>query len=124
MARKNKRQIVHEKFNGKCAYCGCDVLFKDMHLDHIKPKYRGSTDQDLKKYGIDKGTNDLENLNPSCASCNSSKSTFTIENWRKELEMKHQRLMRDNSSFRILSRFGMIKVKKNITFYFEVYGRK
>ena len=124
MARKNKRQITYEKFNGKCAYCGCDILFKDMHLDHITPKYRGTTNQELEKYGISKGSEHLDNLNPSCASCNSSKSTFTVENWRKELELKHTRLLRDNSSYRILHRFGMIKVKSGITFYFETHGRR
>ena len=54
--------------------------------------------------------NKIENYNPSCRSCNSSKSTFTLENWRKEIELKKKRIIRDSSTFRILQRFKLINL--------------
>jgi 5-methylcytosine-specific restriction endonuclease McrA len=118
-----KREVVYKKFKGRCAYCGEPLLYKNMDVDHIVPKYRGSTHSEIRAYGLEKGTNDIENLNPSCKSCNSSKSTFTVINWKKQLELKHQRLLRDNSSYRILNRFGAIKYNNNIKFHFEKYNK-
>lgn len=46
------RAIVFDKYNGKCAYCGVDLM-KGWNVDHIKPQVFG-------------GTNDLDNLNSSC----------------------------------------------------------
>lgn len=117
-----KRKLVYNKFKGKCAYCGDKLLYKNMAVDHITAKYRGSTHSEIRAYGLEKGTNDIENLNPSCKSCNSSKSTFTVSDWKKQLQQKHNRLLRDNSSYRILHRFGAIKYKDNITFHFEKYN--
>lgn len=34
-----KRQIIFDKYNGKCAYCGCE-LQKLWHIDHIEPIVR------------------------------------------------------------------------------------
>ena len=118
-----KRQIVYEKYKKRCAYCGVKLTYDKLQVDHITPKHRGSYNSDLAKYGIVKGTNDLYNLNPSCGSCNSSKSTFTLDKWKEQLGLKHERLLRDNSSYRILNRFGAIKYKNNIKFHFEKYNR-
>jgi 5-methylcytosine-specific restriction endonuclease McrA len=119
---KNKRLLVHKKFNGHCAYCGISIKYSEMQVDHITPKYRGSTNEEVNSYGLTKGTNQIDNLNPSCISCNSSKSTFTLDKWKKELELKHSRLLRDNSSYRILHRFGVITVSNHIEFYFEKHS--
>ena len=118
---EGKRKVVYEKYNGKCAYCGTKLQYKEMQVDHITPKYRNTSHKEVASWGLLKGTNNIENLNPSCRSCNSSKSTFTIEKWRKELALKEMRLMRDNSTYRILKRFEVVKVVKNeILFHFEI----
>ena len=39
---KNIRQAVYAKYNGHCAYCGCEIGYKDMQVDHIEPKCRGN----------------------------------------------------------------------------------
>lgn len=115
--KKEVRIEVFNKFNQKCAYCGCLISFEKFHIDHIKPIFRGYKDGEI---GIQKGTNTIENLNPSCASCNSSKSTFSIEKWRKELELKASRIRRDSSTFRILERFNLVaQVNEKVFFYFE-----
>ena len=119
---KKNRLLVWLKYDKKCAYCGIDIEYSNMQVDHIKPKQRGFTQSESIKYNIIKGGDNVENLNPSCNSCNSSKSTFSIESWRKELELKKKRIERDSSTFRILKRFGVIKIiNKPITFYFESY---
>lgn len=119
---KQTRNTVYEKYNGRCAYCGCKINILSFHVDHIEAKYRGTTQDQLISWGSDriKGKDHIDNYNPSCKSCNSSKSTFTIESWRNELELKKERIKRDSSTFNILLRFGVIKeVKKPIIFYFE-----
>lgn len=32
------RQAVYAKFGGKCAYCGREIAYKDMQVDHFIPK--------------------------------------------------------------------------------------
>ncbi len=119
---KEKRLLIFNKYNGKCAYCGIDLDFNLFHVDHIIPKRRGDTQDYLNKYskGIIKGKDNLDNLNPSCCSCNSSKSTFTLDQWRNEINLKYNRLIRYDSTFKLLVRFKIIKKnEKEILFYFE-----
>lgn len=122
---KKKRLLTYEKYGGHCSYCGIGIEYDNMQIDHIVPVQRGFTKEEAAHYGIKKGNNELENLNPSCGSCNSSKSSFELEVWRTELEKKTFRLTRDSSSFRILERFGLVKLTGDkITFYFERYGTR
>lgn len=123
---KQTRILVFNKFDKKCAYCGYDLEYRKMHVDHIIPIFRGYTDLDLQRYTRHtRGTNHIENLNPSCSSCNISKSTFSIENWRKELIKKIERLRKESSNFRLLEKFDCIEVKnEKITFYFELFNNR
>ncbi|EOS94737.1 HNH endonuclease [Erwinia tracheiphila] len=66
---ETKRKIIFNKFYGRCAYCGTSVEFIDMHIDHITPKKEG-------------GNNELRNLNPSCAKCNTTKGDRSLEDFR------------------------------------------
>ena len=70
--RTETRKRVYQKYNGKCAYCGCD-LEKGWHVDHIKPKVIGGSDS-------------LENFNPSCKHCNTYKGGAGIEEYRTQLK--------------------------------------
>ena len=65
------RMIAFMKTDFRCFYCGSkfkDDLW-DACLDHVIPSSRG-------------GVNNHSNLVPSCRSCNSSKSTKTLEEYR------------------------------------------
>ena len=42
MISKKTREIVYNKYNGHCAYCGCEIEMKDMQVDHIVPKCRNN----------------------------------------------------------------------------------
>lgn len=103
-----KRKTVFNKYIGRCAYCGLKLESEHFQVDHIIPQSRG-------------GNNKVENLNPSCRSCNASKSSFLLEDWRDWIYHKVDILRRDNSNFRFLEKFRLIKVIKNksVVFYFE-----
>ena len=32
------RKLVYDKYNGCCAYCGCEMTFKEMQVDHLVSK--------------------------------------------------------------------------------------
>ena len=108
---KNIREQVYRKCNGHCAYCGCKLEYKNMQVDHV-----------ISVYGND-GSNDVENLMPSCRMCNFYKSTFTLEEFRKNLETLHERL-RKPFIYRLAMKYGLIaEIKKEVIFYFEAYKK-
>lgn len=37
---KKIRQQVYDKCGGHCAYCGKEIAYKDMQVDHVVPKRR------------------------------------------------------------------------------------
>lgn len=65
----SKKQKVAEKFNYSCAYCGITLNSETLVVDHIKPRSQG-------------GGNGIENLFPSCRSCNSTKGTKNLNEFR------------------------------------------
>lgn len=36
---KATRLAVYDKCNHRCAYCGCELEYKDMQVDHIEAVY-------------------------------------------------------------------------------------
>lgn len=64
---KRKRQRVFDRDGERCVYCG--DTSGPFHLDHVQPLSRG-------------GANSLDNLAVSCARCNMSKGSMTLEEWR------------------------------------------
>lgn len=115
------RQQVHEKCNGRCGYCGTHIELKQMQVDHIQAKWHTVSEEDAKRDGIIKGSDDFENLMPSCRRCNKWKATFTIEQFRNEIQLQTQRLIRDSAGFRIAKDFGIIQTEsKPVIFYFEL----
>lgn len=61
---KAKRQAVFERDGRVCAYC--KATSGDFHIDHVIPVASG-------------GTDDLENLVPSCSGCNLAKASMSVE---------------------------------------------
>lgn len=101
------RKQVYQKYNGHCAYCGCKLEYKDMQVDHV-----------ISVYGKD-GSNDLDNLMPTCRMCNFYKSTFSLEEFRKQLETMHE-ILRKPFIYRLALKYGLIEEhKKKIEFFFE-----
>ena len=103
---KKERQLIFDKYNGKCAYCGTELI-KGWHVDHINAINR-------------KGENSVENYNPSCMQCNIWKSTYTIEQFRKEVEQQVNRLNNYSANYRNAKRYGLItETNIEVKFYFE-----
>lgn len=72
---KKIREEVYRKYDGHCAYCGREIAYKDMQVDHFLP---------LRAWGIeDAGTDDISNLMPSCRMCNHYKRAHTLETFRR-----------------------------------------
>ncbi len=64
------RAAVWEMTNGRCFYCGVWTNpYETFEIDHIRPKKR-------------RGTDDIDNLVPSCTTCNQSKGEQLLEEWR------------------------------------------
>lgn len=119
---KKEREVVFDKFGGKCAYCGCE-LQKGWHVDHIQPAFHNWSDEDIKKHlKQDRGQNKIENYNPACPRCNRWKGTWSIEQFRNEIFLQLKRLERDSAPFRIASDYGLIKTMDiEVKFYFELF---
>lgn len=104
----NERKVVYSKCNGHCAYCGCELAFKDMQVDHV-----------VSLYGHN-GADDISNMLPACRSCNHRKGTSTLEQFRKAVERFPEVLMRDSVTYKNAVRFGLVEPKPHkIKFYFE-----
>ncbi len=104
---KAERQQVYGKCKGHCAYCGCELEYKDMQVDHMKPLRIGGADE-------------LYNMFPACRSCNHYKATLDVDGFRHYLAGIYSRLMRDSIPFQVAVRFGIVKhMGDDVTFYFE-----
>ncbi|MBD5463965.1 MAG: HNH endonuclease [Lachnospiraceae bacterium] len=107
---KVERKRVYDKCNGHCAYCGCELEYKNMQVDHARPLKIGGADE-------------IENMLPACRSCNHYKATLDVEGFRRYLAGIAHRLMRDSIPFQVATRFGIVKhMGDSVTFYFETLG--
>jgi hypothetical protein len=117
---KINRQEVYDKCSGHCAYCGTEITMKQMQVDHKEPLFRNSSDKELEWYKRKRGTNDIDNLLPSCPRCNRWKSTFTLESFRDIVQTSLDRLERDTPNFRLAKDYGLLTItEKKVIFYFE-----
>ena len=122
---KNKdREIIFNKFNGKCAYCGCK-LEKGWHVDHIDPVIRELKHVKGKGY-IASNTmlkpelDILENKNPSCASCNIMKHSSDIEGFRLMILGFVKSLNKYSNQYKFAKKFGLISEnEQQVKYYFE-----
>lgn len=110
---KEEREIIWNKCNHRCAYCGSEITLKQMQVDHFIP------------FSLiqDENTDEMINLMPACRSCNHYKSSLTIEKFRHQIESILNTLNRDNVTYRIGCRYGLISEHpQNIKFYYETLG--
>jgi len=146
--KKADRQLIFDKYGGRCAYCGCELV-KGWHVDHASPvhrikKYVGGdyvnketgvaatfddfengtwkrTEQKIKPAGMLKAHNDcMENMMPSCASCNLYKHSADIETFRMILTNTIRGLNSNATQYKFAKRYGLIiETEKPVVFYFE-----
>lgn len=102
-----ERMQIYKKYNGHCAYCGCEITYRGMQVDHMRPLRTGGTDT-------------IDNMTPTCRSCNHYKATLDVEGFRKYLGGIPDRLARDNIPYQVGLRFGIITPDiEKVTFYYE-----
>ncbi len=108
---KKVREAVYRKYGGRCAYCGEKIDIKDMQVDHLIPFYKD-------------GEESIDNYMPACRQCNFYKSTFTLEGFRRNLELIPHRLHEQMFIFRLAEKYGRLTTERvAIKFYFETVGK-
>lgn len=111
------RMRLYEQYNHRCAYCGCEMDYKDMQVDHVKSVYAYT---DITKRMTEEEMYSEDNLLPACRQCNFYKSSFTLEDFRERLSTSLWNNLRKNFNYRLLIKYGLIEEKpKPIKFYFE-----
>jgi len=109
-----KRQIVYDKFHGRCSYCGCELNGK-FHIDHIEPIRRNSDGSCLNPQN-----ESLENMNPSCPSCNIMKHSMTLEQFRESIKNFVTTLNKYNNQYKFAKKYGLVSENDiEVKFYFE-----
>ena len=104
---KETRQLVYNKCNGHCAYCGCNLEYKDMQVDHVIAVGRG-------------GSNDIDNLLPACRQCNYDKHEMTIERFRKRISKELYKSLERVFVYRLAKKYNLVKEEPRVVkFYFE-----
>lgn len=106
---KKQRNLVFGKYEGHCAYCGCEITLKEMQADHIRSYYCGGSSEDLGNY------------NPACRDCNFYKSVYDLETFREWLlgAFKRWKRYKRDLTGRIVQKYGLTGEEKEIKFYFE-----
>ena len=103
---KALRVRVYKKYAGRCAYCGKQIKYEEMQVDHIKAVYLG-------------GDNDFNNLLPACRSCNFYKSSYSIEEFRRQINLIPSRLPKE-FIYKVALDYGIVEeTGKDVVFYFE-----
>ena len=113
--KKIERKIVFSKYDGRCAYCGCE-LPERWHIDHIIPQNRIG-------YGAANSSetiNHIDNLNPACPSCNINKHDQDIDQFRAMIEYFIDSLNTYSTQYKLAKRYGLVTETGNsVEFYFE-----
>ncbi len=114
---KKIRVALYDKYNHKCAYCGCDLEYKDMQIDHKKSVYANT---DIKQTMSDEEMYSEDNLFPACRQCNFYKSSMDLEKFRKRLSDTLMNNLQKTFQYRLALKYGLIEENiKPIKFYFE-----
>lgn len=125
--KASERIRVYDKYSGKCAYCGCDIEYKKMHVDHKEPiRRRQKWDKVNSKWipdGCDNPEADcFENYMPACASCNIQKHSMDLEGFRESIQQFINSLNSYHNQYKFAKRYGLIEETGNqVQFYFEKY---
>lgn len=127
--KKSDREIVRLKYDNKCAYCGCE-LQKGWHVDHLEALRRISDYDKEKKKFVFTGdahcpeNNNMDNYMPSCASCNITKSTLSLQDFREYIEQTVESLNHNRyAAYKFAKRYGLLQeTVKPVLFHFETYN--
>ena len=115
MTKKEQRVAIWQKYNGHCAYCGKELAFKEMQVDHYFPQWSPHIAKMWGKMEVD----DFRNLMPSCRRCNHYKRAYLPEDFRKMIKTLHERVLKIYIA-KVAEDFGIITIHPfDGVFYFE-----
>ena len=86
---KKDREVIRQKFGGKCAYTGTELL-DDWQIDHIEPVVRNWIDGTV----CYQGNHKLNNMIPAQRIINHYKHSQNLESFREFMMYFHKRLAR------------------------------
>ncbi len=114
---QNVRVALWGKYNHRCAYCGCELEYKDMQIDHIRSVYANT---DYKQTMTEEEMYSEDNLLPACRQCNFYKSSMDLEKFRERLSDTLMSNLRKTFQYRLAMKYGLIEEHvKPVKFYFE-----
>lgn len=93
--KKSQKSYIYERDGKKCTYCGKQLAFRQISLDHYYPRSMG-------------GPDDVFNIALSCRSCNKFKRSGVPADWKERAIGKFKRAVHDE---RILS--AGIKIRRS-----------
>lgn len=122
---KKQREVLSQKYDGKCAYCGCELPDR-WHADHIEACIRNrSYDYDKQQWAFD-GTyekpenNHIGNFNPACPKCNINKHQMTIEQFRDSIKQYVESLNKYSVQYQMAKKYNLVNESQiEVKFYFE-----
>ena len=120
---KIDREKVWLKYDKHCAYCGKEIKYKDMQVDHVTPKALANWykhEETRRVMGL-RGDNidSFENLMPSCRRCNHYKRASTLQQFREQMKTIHKRFSQIYI-IKVAIDYGIITVNEfDGVFYFE-----
>ena len=123
-------EMVYQKYDGHCAYCGKEIKLSEMQVDHIIPIAHSiygpcNEAEKVREMFADGSINGIENLMPSCRSCNYYKGMGNIEQFRERILLQLGHTCRSSFQTRLAMQYGMITYKPwDGKFYFETINEK
>ncbi len=116
---KKQRESIYAKYNGHCSYCGKEIAYKEMQVDHQIPQRRATARAGRGILPIEKIEN-FDNYFPSCRRCNLHKRSVSLETYRRYVEEIPQKLLA-TFIYKAGLDYKLIEVKpRKIKFYFEM----
>lgn len=112
---KALREIVYQKYGGRCAYCGRTIAYKDMQVDHFIPKA-----DEIYNHKSPDAINDTNNLMPSCRTCNHYKRAYSLEDFRELIEQIPVKLGKREYIYKVGMAYGFYDDQpRKVRFFFE-----
>lgn len=125
--KKGIRIKVWLKYDKHCSYCGKEIKYEDMQVDHLEPIAHNNhhyIGKDIYGNPVFKNPDRFENLMPSCRRCNHYKRANTLNFFRSMIDTLHERI-RKNYIVKVAEDFGLIEFHEfKGLFYFEILKKK